>query len=138
MTFSLKVADGDIALKGSQVDVVHGVDKLKQDISLWLRERYRSDRFHTGYGSILDDFIGGVIDDRTQGMVQSEVMRVLQNFQAMQLRRLQDNPQSMAADEVLVSVANIRTVIRYDTVIVTVRFVTGSRRVDQISVGVQV
>jgi phage baseplate assembly protein W len=138
VTFSLKVVDGDLALKGSQLDIVHGVDKLKQDISLWLRDPYQSDRFHTGYGSILDSFIGQVIDDRTQGMVQSEVMRVLQNFQALQLRRLSDDPQSMAADEVLVSISDIRTVIRYDTVIVTIRFVTGARKVGQISVGIQV
>lgn len=138
MSFSLAVADGDLSMKGSQLGIVHGVDKLKQDISLWLLEPYRSDRFHSTYGSILDSFIGQVISDDTVGMVQSEVMRVLQNYQSLQYRLLRENPERLSADEVLVDIADIKTRINYDQVIVTIQFVTGSRQVGQLSVGVGV
>lgn len=138
MSFSLAVENGDLVMRGSQLGIVHGIDKLKQDISLWLRERYRGDRFHSQYGSILDSFIGSVISEDTVGMVQSEVMRVLQNYQAMQLRVLRENPERFSADEVLVSIADIRTRIQYDSVIVTIQFITGSKQVGQLSVGVEV
>lgn len=138
MSFSLAVENGDLVMRGSQLGVVHGIDKLKQDISLWLTEPYRSDRFHSQYGSILDSFIGSVISEDTIGMVQSEVMRVLQNYQALQVRVLRENPQRFSADEVLVSVADIKTRIQYDSVIVTIQFITGSRQVGQLSVGVEV
>lgn len=138
MSFSLKIENGDIALQGSAVSIVYGVDKLKQDVSIWLRERYQSDRFHLSYGSVLDNFIGSVIDDGTAFMVQSETMRVLQNFQSMQYRLLKEHPERLSADEVLVSILDIQTKVSYDTVIVTVRFSTGSNKVDQLSVGVGV
>lgn len=138
MSFSLAIEDGDLLMKGSQLGIVHGVDKLKQDISIWLREPYRGDRFHSTYGSILDSFIGQVISEDTIGMVQSEVMRVLQNFQAIQYRMLRETPERLSADEVLVDIADIKTRIDYDQVVVTIQFVTGSRQVGQLSVGVEV
>lgn len=135
MSFSLAVADGDIALRGSNVGLVSGVEKLQQDVSIWLRERYGSDRFQSNYGSVLDSFIGSVIDDRTSAMVQSEVMRVLRNYQQVQRRAIDTNPQRFSADEILLQVEDIRTDIRYDSVNVTIRFLTGSRQIGQLSVG---
>lgn len=137
MSFSLKVVDGDIATLGSAVGIVYGVEKLKQDISLWLRERYQSDRFHLAYGSILDNFIGGVIDDSTVHMVQTEVARVLQNYQSLQYRLLKEHPDRLSADEILLSVDDVRVRIDYDTVNVSVRFSTGSNRANQVQVSMQ-
>ncbi len=137
MSFSLKVVDGDIATLGSAVNIVYGMDKLKQDVSLWLRERWQSDRFHLAYGSILDSFIGGVIDDSTTHMVESEVMRVLQNYQSLQYRLLKEHPERLSADEVLVSIISIKATVNYDTVNVAIRFTTGSQQIGQLSVGVQ-
>mgnify|MGYP000477547127 CR=1 FL=1 len=137
MSFSLKVVDGDIATLGSAMGIVYGVEKLKQDVSLWLRERYQSDRFHLSYGSILDNFIGGVIDDSTVHMVQTEVVRVLQNYQSLQYRLLKEHPDRLSADEILVSIDDVRVRIDYDTVNVAVRFSTGSNRSDQVQVAMQ-
>ncbi|QGJ94913.1 baseplate wedge protein [Gordonia phage RedWattleHog] len=137
MSFSLKVVDGDIATIGSTTNIVYGVEKLKQDISIWLRERYQSDRFHLAYGSILDGFIGDVIDDSTAYMVQAEVQRVLQNYQSLQYRLLKEHPERLSADEILVAILDIRTRVNYDTVEVTIRFSTGSRDVEQMSVAIQ-
>ncbi|AVO24995.1 baseplate protein [Rhodococcus phage Finch] len=138
MSFSLGIKDGDIELRGSSIAIVHGVDKLKQDVSIWLRERYRSDRFHSDYGSVLDNWIGQVIDRGTEAMVQAEVLRVLQNYQTRQYRMLQETPERLSMDEVLVSIQEIQTKIRYDAVIVNIRFVTGSKKIDQLSVGLGV
>jgi len=138
VSFSLGIKDGDIELRGSSIAIVHGVDKLKQDVSIWLRERYRSDRFHSDYGSVLDNWIGQVIDRGTEAMVQAEVLRVLQNYQTRQYRMLQETPERLSMDEVLVSIQEIQTKIRYDAVIVNIRFVTGSKKIDQLSVGLGV
>lgn len=136
MSFSLAVKDGDLALNGSSLAIVYGVDKLKQDVSIWLKERYRSDRFNSNYGSVLDSYIGQVIDDSTVSMVQGEVIRVLQNYQALQVRLLREHPDRLSADEVLVEILDIKTVILYDTVLVTIAFATGSNQVAQVSLGI--
>lgn len=137
MSFSLKIVDGDIATLGSAANIVYGTDKLKQDISLWLRERWQSDRFHLAYGSILDSFIGDVIDEGTAYMVEAEVSRVLQNYQALQFRLMKEHPERLSADEIMVSILSINAQVNYDTVNVTIRFTTGSLDVAQMTVGVQ-
>lgn len=128
MSFSLKIADGDLAQTGSQFGVVFGVDKLKQDINLWLMEQYGGDRFHLNMGSILQDFIGGIVNDATRSEVHAEVFRVLQNYQTLQLRRFKENPEKMSPGELLVSVDDITTSVSYDTVRVGVRLRNGSRQ----------
>lgn len=135
MSFSLALDGDDLQLKGSALGIVYGVEKLQQDVSIWLRERYRSDRFHTNYGSVLDFYIGSVMEDGTRAMVQGEVLRVLQNYQSLQYRMLKEHPERMSADEVLVSIADVRVAIDYDAVNVNIKFVTGSKQIGQLSVG---
>lgn len=128
MTYTIAIEDGDIQLKGSTMGIVSGLDKLHQELSVWLRERYRSDRFHLTYGSILDNFIGGVIDSGTVAEIRSEVMRILQNYQAVQLRAFKTEPGLFSRDELLVSVDDIETRVEYDRVLVTIRFTNGARQ----------
>ena len=40
MSYSLAIADGDLAKRGSQMALVFGVNKLKQDMNCWLLEQY--------------------------------------------------------------------------------------------------
>jgi phage baseplate assembly protein W len=136
VSFSIGIEDGDILLKGSQMAIVHGIDKLNQDLSIWLRERFQSDRFHLNYGSILDNYIGGVIDSSTASEVQSEVLRILQNYQALQLRALKERPGTMSADELLLNVDDVQTRIEYDSVIVNIRFTNGTGKNGNATVGV--
>jgi len=126
MSYSLKVADGDLVAQGNQLALVFGVDKLNQDISLWLLERYGGDRFHVSMGSILEDFVGAISTPSTRSEVQAEVFRVLQNYQAVQLRRLKEAPQLLSSSELLVSVDDIATTVSYDTVSVMCRLRNGS------------
>jgi len=126
MSYSFAIADGDLVQVGSQLDLVFGVDKLKQDVDLWLRERFGGDRFHVTMGSILQDFVGQVVGGGTRAEVQAEVYRILQNYQAVQMRRLREQPQTLSTSELLVSVDDVLTQVNYDTVIVLVKLRNGS------------
>jgi len=134
MSYSLAIADGDLVQKGSQLAIVQGVDKLRQDIYLWIMERYGGDRFHVNMGSILQEFIGGIATESTQAEVHAEIFRVLQNYQAVQLRRFKENPQLLSASELLVSVDDIVTRISYDTVNVAIKLRNGSSQSTTIAV----
>ena len=134
MSYSLAIADGDLVQNGSQLGIVYGVEKLKQDVHLWLMEGYGGDRFHRNMGSILQDFIGGVISDATRAEVHAEIFRVLQNYQSLQLRRFRENPERLAASELLVSVDNIVTGVQYDSINATVRLRNGSQQATTIRV----
>ena len=74
----MAVVNGDLSVTAGSFDLVQGSEKLKQDLTLWLTEKYRDDRFHPTYGSILDGYIGGVINaNDTVVRIQSETLRVL-------------------------------------------------------------
>lgn len=134
MSFSLKIADGDLVQEGSHLGVVFGVGKLKQDIHLWLMEQYGTDRFHLNMGSILQDFIGGIVSGSTRAEVHGEVFRVLQNYQSLQARRFKENPGKMSPGELLVSVDDISTSVDYDTVRVSIKLRNGSQQSTTIKV----
>lgn len=134
MSYSLAVADGDLVQQGSQLGLVYGIDKLRQDVGLWLTETYGSDRFHVNMGSILQDFIGGIVSEATRAEVHAEVFRVLQNYQSLQLRRFRENPEKLSASELLVSVDKIFTAVQYDTVNVAVRLLNGSQEATTIKI----
>jgi hypothetical protein len=122
MSYSLKLANRDIAVSGSHLSIVQGTDKLAQDIDLWLREAYQVDRFHLSFGSILNSFIGGIIDRNTQVEVQAEILRVLQNYQTIQLLRFKANPSKFSPNELLNEVSNVGIQLSYDKILVTVTF----------------
>lgn len=126
MSYSLQVKDGDLVAKGSQLGVVFGRDKLDQDINLWIMERYGGDRFHVNMGSVLQEFIGSIGTDSTRAEVHAEIFRILQNYQALQLRRFKEHPELMSASELLVSIDEIQTRMSYDTVEVAMKLRNGS------------
>lgn len=134
MSYSLAVRDGDLVQAGSQLGLTFGVDKLRQDIQLWLMEQYGGDRFHVNMGSILQDFIGGIANESARVEVQGEVLRILQNYQALQLRKFKNDPQSLSVSELLVSIDDIKTSISYDTVNVAIRLRNGSQQSTTIKV----
>ena len=135
MSFSLKIVDGDLVQEGSTLGVVFGTAKLKQDIDHWLRERYGGDRFHTNLGSILQDFIGGVVSLSTRQEIQDEVLRVLQNYQEMQRRLLKTDPQLLSYSEMLMSIDSIKTYVNYDSVTVQIRVRNGVNESETIIAG---
>lgn len=125
MSYSLKLVDGDLSQKGSTLEIVTGVNKLQQDLDLWLRERYGGDRFHPNMGSTLQEYIGGVADETSRRDVQDEVLRVLQNYQDLQLRTLRERPQFLSYSEMLMSIEEVKAAVNYDTVTVSIRVRNG-------------
>lgn len=120
MSFSLKLVGGDLALEGSNLGIVHGVDKLQQDLQLWMIERYGIDRFHPAMGSRLQDFVGGVIGYATRAMVYSEALRILNNYIKVQRVGLRQNPSLYSLSELLDSINDVNIGVGFDTITVAV------------------
>lgn len=120
MSFSLQVANGDLVQEGSRLAIVYGTDKLKQDLTLWMCERYAIDRFHPAMGSCFQNYIGGVITGHTRAMVQSEAHRVLSNYQKVQYMGLRANPTIYSMSELLWSINTVNVTVSYDSVSVLV------------------
>ena len=120
MSFSLRVANGDLCLQGSQLGIVYGSEKLKQDLSLWMAERFGVDRFHPSYGSYLENYIGGIIGANTRSVVQQEAMRILDNYQKIQYSGLQSSPTLYSLAEILYSINGVTVGLSYDTVSIQV------------------
>lgn len=134
MSFSLQIANGDLVLQGNQMGIVYGTNKLKQDVILWLAERYGIDRFHPAMGSRLQNYIGGIISYSTQSMVYSEVMRILDNYQKVQYQGLRQAPQLYSLAELLWSINSINVGVGYDTVSVSIGVSNGQRQPTTIAV----
>jgi hypothetical protein len=126
VSFSLKIQDGDLVPVGTQLNLVFGLDKLKQDLTLWMLEQFGGDRFHVTMGSILREFIGSIADSSARAEVQAEAYRVLQNYQALQLRRLKESPELLSASELLVSIDAIVATMSYDTISLLMKLRNGS------------
>lgn len=134
MSFSLQVSNGDLVQTGSQLSIVYGTDKLTQDMTLWLAERYGVDRFHPSYGSNLENYIGGMIGYGTQSMVYSEVMRVLTNYQKVQMAGFKSAPSNYALAELLWTINNVNVGVNYDQVSVAVNVSNAQQQTTTVSV----
>lgn len=124
MTRSLKVTGGDLHVENGSFTLVQGSDKLKQDVEHFLKTEFGSDRFHPTYGSTLSEFIGEAQTGETELLLRSEVLRVLNNYQALQLRAYAENPQRFLQSEILGQVGEVTTLASYDTVKVRVFLTT--------------
>jgi len=114
-------------MEGGQLQIIWGIDKLKQDIDLWLRERFGIDRFHPRFGSDLENYIGGIVDDDTSTEVSEEVLRVLRNYMAVQQQAFRNNPQEFSLSELLMEVVSVSSRVHYDTVSTSVTVANGER-----------
>ena len=62
MTWSLRIYNGDLVLRGTQLDVVTGTNKLTQDLRCAIMERMGTDDLHPAFGSLIDG--GRTVDGR--------------------------------------------------------------------------
>jgi phage baseplate assembly protein W len=136
MSYSLKIVNGDLSVTGTTMDIVQGIDKLTQDLSLWLREAYGIDRFHSSFGSILDNFIGKVMSASTEVEVQAEILRTMQNYQTIQLVAFKNNPSKFSPAELLQQILGVNVTISYDQVDAAVNFMTAQGVADTTTVTV--
>lgn len=136
MSFTIAIKDGDIDLEGNTFAIKTGTPKLEQELSVWLRERFGSDRFHTNYGSTLDYYIGSVMSDTAVFEIESEVERILRNYQTLQLRKFREDPQALDPSEILAEISSVRAKPNYDAVEVTIHFMTYRGTSSNISVNI--
>jgi hypothetical protein len=134
VSFSFQVANGDLVLAGDSFAIVYGQNKLTQDLTLWLAERYGIDRFHPMMGSQFQNYIGGIIGYNTQSMVYGEALRVLDNYQKVQFNAFQQNPQNFAMAELLYNIDSVDVSITYDTVAVAIAITNGASQASSVTV----
>jgi len=121
MTYSLAIQNGDLAVQGSQCRVVSGQAKLQQDLTLWMLERYGSNRMHPTFGSQLQSYIGGIVSPATKANAYNEIVRVLNNYQAMIYQMFKSNPSVFSVAELPYSIDSINVAVTYDTVYATIQ-----------------
>lgn len=126
MSYSLKITNGDLDNSTSTMGTISGIDKLTQDLSLWIRERYGIDRFHPDYGSIAESYIGNEINDLNIHELEAEVYRILNIYQQIQLISVQANPGKFTLDELLNTVESVDATPSYDRIYIVVKFTTAS------------
>lgn len=129
---TLALFDGDLMIAQGGYQLFSGARRLKQDLTLALRDEYGSDRFHPRWGSIAMRYIGLVVTPELQAAVRAEVNRVVQNYIAIQKSEvLRDSQVDVAGrfttSDVVRSIIGIRSSIDTDTINVAMTLQTLSR-----------
>lgn len=130
-TFAVK--NGDLVMAGGRYAMVDGVARVQQQLSLGLRETYGGDRFHTGWGSALPEWIGKVITEGLTLDVRAEVLRVIRNHLIVQNGQLKDRATvalkpTITANEIIAEVTDIRITQQQDTLMVRVTIRTSGQQ----------
>lgn len=91
MSQSFQLQNGDLVVtSGRAFQVIKNRDKLVQDLRLWILEQFGQDPSTPEYGSLLDSYIGSPISQGAINQIQAEILRVLQQYQAMQVDNMQN------------------------------------------------
>lgn len=91
MSQSFQLQNGDLVVtSGRAFQVIRNRDKLVQDLRLWILEQFGQDPSTPEYGSLLDSYIGSPISQGAINQIQAEILRVLQQYQAMQVDNMQN------------------------------------------------
>lgn len=81
---TLRLRGGDLVLGQGGFETLTGVDRIVQDLRVALAEPLGVDRFHPGWGSTVDDFVGQTLNHSTAFDLRQEVNRVVGNYMAVQ------------------------------------------------------
>ena len=85
-TLSLK--NGDLVLRGGNFVTIGGSAKVEQDLAIWSLFPYGSTRFHPRFGAVFSNYIGQPTNATTQSMLRAEVVRIINNYQQVQISRI--------------------------------------------------
>jgi|SRR6476646_8405571 len=123
MSQSFALQNGDLVVtSGRAFQTVKNRDKLAQDLRLWILQQFGSDPASPEYGSHLSEYIGSFMSQGVINQVQAEILRVLQQYQQMQLDNMQNETINYAGNttldpsEVLVSVDGL-TILQAGTML---------------------
>ena len=128
---TLQLKDGDLAIGSNGYAMVIGASMVAQDLRVALGEPVGNDRFHPGYGSALDSFVGMMLDEGARFTVEQEVNRVVGNYTAIQRDRIQRDAlratrSRFSTDDVIADVSDVTVTANRDSVRVSIGIVTMS------------
>lgn len=142
MTWSLRISNGDFAVKGAQLSTVSGTQKLVQDLRCAILEKMGTDNLHPGFGSLID---GGVRPDGSQvpsiigvsnfalatAAIEADIRRIANAYQKAQAERIKTerlvyNKVTLTASEILAGISSIQTVQDQDALYVRLTLLVGN------------
>ncbi len=126
---TLALSGGDLVVGPGGLQTLSGAAKIRQDLALALAEEYGADPYHSGWGSVLPQYLGEPVDDDIPMLVQAEVNRVLQQYmtgQQQQLATASANRQqhTIMTSEIIQTVNSVDVSVLYDTVKVVISLTT--------------
>jgi len=86
---TLAIRGGDLVLVGGAFETLVGPARVAQDLRMALGEPLGNDRFHPGYGSRLEEYVGLPLTEAARYEVEQEVGRVVGNYGAVQRDKIQ-------------------------------------------------
>lgn len=136
----MQLSGGDLVAGGRGFATVTGVSYIRQRVATALSEPYGSDPYHPQWGSALPGYLGAPQGEGTQGMVASEVSRVLAALIAAQQLMITSSAMSgtrsiLAAADVIASVDSVQAAsgTRPDSIAVAVALTTQGGQQFQVS-----
>lgn len=143
MSFSLQLANGDLALNGVSLATVEGPAKLQQDLVCAILTPLGFDELHPGFGStlvenLINPEVQGVIGTRNfkraATLVYAELSRICQNYQAQQIARNEDDAikfgrYTLTPSEILVAVRGIEFTQVEDKLVCVLSLEVGTNRI---------
>ena len=144
MSKSLSITTGDLSVTGRHYDTVSGKDKLIQDLRCALIEQVGDDPATPEFGSRFetDDYLGQVYSDELAQEAQIDVITILQEYQAAQLAKIQQEVitynglNTLSEGEVIETIDSVDSIFSGDTLIIRVQLTTIGG--DQIKIDVPV
>lgn len=128
------VVNRDLVIGKNGYTTIAGPAKVKQDLSIAVREPYGCDTNHPGWGSLLVEYVGRQVSDETEILIRSEITRIVSNYMVVQQEQMtQDALKSritrFGAGEVVLDIEKILVRQDYDRyhVKVTVRTLGGEQ-----------
>jgi hypothetical protein len=135
---TLALSGGDLVVGPGGLQMQDGPAKIRQDLALALGETYGADPYHSGWGSVLGQYLGEPTDADTPMLVQAEVNRILQQYmtnQQQQLATAAANQQqhTITTSEIIQTVNSVDVSVLYDSVTVIISLTTMAGQTLQIS-----
>lgn len=135
---TLALSGGDLVVGPGGLQMQDGAAKIRQDLALALGETYGSDPYHSGWGSVLPQYIGEPIDTDTPMLVQAEVNRILQQYMTTQQQQLataaaNNQQHTITTSEIIQTVNSVDVSVLYDAVRVVISLTTMAGQTLQIS-----
>lgn len=130
--FTLNLDDGDLVIGPRGFDLVAGAQRITQDLRGAILEPLGNDRFHPGYGSRLDNYVGRINDPALAFAVRQEVTRIVSNYVSIQRDKVERDAVSAGrarytTSDVIASVGAVHTTVKDDSISVVIEVNTSDR-----------